>query len=75
VFAIEWEVNTIRWYVDGTHFSTKRPADTQGNPWVFDHGFFFILNLAVGGEWPGNPDSTTVFPQKMVIDYVRVCEK
>jgi beta-glucanase (GH16 family) len=75
VFAIEWEPNIIRWYVDGNHFSTKRPADTGGNPWVFDHGFFFILNLAVGGEWPGNPDNTTVFPQKMVIDYVRVCEK
>jgi beta-glucanase (GH16 family) len=75
VFAVEWETNVIRWYVDGNLFSTKGPADTNGNPWVFDHGFFIILNLAVGGEWPGNPDSTTVFPQKMVIDYVRVCQK
>jgi beta-glucanase (GH16 family) len=75
VFAIEWETNVIRWYVDDTHFSTKTPADIGGNNWVFDHGFFFILNLAVGGEWPGNPDGTTVFPQKFVIDYVRVCEK
>jgi beta-glucanase (GH16 family) len=75
VFAVEWEPNTIRWYVDDTHFSTKTPADIGGNNWVFDHGFFFILNLAVGGEWPGNPDGTTVFPQRMVIDYVRVCEQ
>src|SRR6185369_12946975 len=71
VFAIEWETNAIRWYVDGNLYSTKTPADISGKTWVYDHGFFIILNLAVGGEWPGNPDATTVFPQKMVIDYVR----
>lgn len=75
VFAVEWEANVIRWYVDDTLYSTKTPADIGGNNWVFDHGFFFLLNLAVGGEWPGNPDATTVFPQRFVIDYVRVCEK
>jgi|GEM_PF-1167648 len=75
VFAIEWETNVIRWYVDGELYSTKTPADIGGNSWVFNHGFFFILNLAVGGDWPGNPDSTTVFPQKMIIDYVRVCQR
>jgi hypothetical protein len=75
VFAIEWEVNVIRWYIDDTLYATKTPADIGGNQWVFDHGFFFLLNLAVGGEWPGNPDATTVFPQKFTIDYVRVCEK
>jgi len=75
VFAIEWETNVIRWYVDGTLYSTKTPADTKGNNWVFDHGFFIILNLAVGGDWPGAPDGTTVFPQKLVIDYIHVCQK
>ena len=75
LFAIEWEANTIRWYVDDTLYSTKTPADINGNTWVFDHGFFIILNLAVGGDWPGNPDGTTVFPQKLVIDYVHVCSK
>jgi beta-glucanase (GH16 family) len=75
VFAIEWEENAIRWYVDDTLYSTKTPADISGKTWVFDHGFFFLLNVAVGGEWPGDPDATTVFPQKMVIDYVHVCEK
>jgi beta-glucanase (GH16 family) len=74
-FAIEWEANAIRWYVDGNLYSTKTPADINGNNWVFDHGFFFILNVAVGGDWPGDPDTTTVFPQKMLIDYVHVCEK
>jgi beta-glucanase (GH16 family) len=75
VFAIEWETNAIRWYVDGTLYSTKTPADIRGNNWVFDHGFFIILNLAVGGDWPGAPDSTTIFPQKLVIDYIHVCQK
>jgi len=40
--------------------------------WVFDHPFYIILNVAVGGKWPGPPDSTTVFPQAMLVDYVRV---
>ena len=75
LFAIEWETNAIRWYVDDTLYSTKTPADIGGNTWVFDHGFFIILNLAVGGDWPGDPDGTTVFPQRMVIDYVHVCQK
>ena len=75
LFAIEWESNAIRWYVDDTLYSTKTPADISGKTWVFDHGFFIILNLAVGGEWPGNPDGTTVFPQRLLIDYVHVCQK
>ncbi len=75
IFAIEWETDAIRWYVDDNLYSTKTPADIGGNTWVFDHGFFFILNLAVGGDWPGDPDDTTVFPQRMVIDYVHVCQK
>ena len=75
VFAIEWETNAIRWYVDGTLYSTKTPADINGNNWVFDHGFFIILNLAVGGDWPGAPDGTTVFPQKLLVDYIHVCQK
>ncbi len=40
--------------------------------WVFDHPFFIVLNVAVGGDWPGSPDATTVFPQTMLVDYVRV---
>ncbi len=48
------------------------PAGTQ---WVYDHNFFIILNLAVGGGWPGYPDSTTVFPQQLLVDYVRVYQK
>ena len=76
VFAIEWEQNVVRWYVDGTLYSTKTPADIgSGNTWVYDKPFFILLNFAVGGQWPGNPDSTTVFPQTMTVDYVRVCQR
>jgi beta-glucanase (GH16 family) len=73
VFAVEWEPAAIRWYVDGTLYETRTPADLPaGTHWVFDHPFFIILNVAVGGGWPGPPDATTVFPQQMLVDYVRV---
>jgi beta-glucanase (GH16 family) len=73
VFAVEWEPNQIRWYVDGNLYQTRTPADLPpGSAWVFDHPHFILLNLAVGGYWPGDPDTTTVFPQKMYVDYVRV---
>jgi beta-glucanase (GH16 family) len=73
VFAVEWQPNVIRWYVDGNLYQTRTPSDLPaGTNWVFDHPFFMILNVAVGGGWPGNPDATTVFPQTMMVDYVRV---
>ncbi len=73
VFAVEWEAAAIRWYVDGRQYFTQTPADLPaGARWVFDHDHFLLLNLAVGGQWPGNPDPTTTFPQEMKVDYVRV---
>lgn len=73
VFAVEWEPNVVRWYVDGKLYQTRTPADLPaGAKWVFDRPFFIILNLAVGGAWPGSPDATTTFPQTMSVDYVRV---
>jgi beta-glucanase (GH16 family) len=76
VYGIEWEPQAIRWYVDGIQYGTKTPADLeQGRQWVFDHPFFLILNVAVGGQWPGLPDETTIFPQTMKVDYVRVYQK
>jgi beta-glucanase (GH16 family) len=75
VFAVEWEPGAIRGYVDDDLFQTRTPADLpKGKRWVFDHPFFLLMNLAVGGSWPGNPDATTRFPQKMYVDYVRVYE-
>jgi beta-glucanase (GH16 family) len=75
-FAVEWEPNVMRFYVDGLLYKTRTPADLPaGTSWVYDHPFFIILNVAVGGGWPGNPDATTVFPQQMLVDYVRVYSK
>jgi beta-glucanase (GH16 family) len=72
-FAIEWEPKTIRFYIDRVLYKTRTDADLPaGTAWVFDHPFFLILNVAVGGSFPGNPDGTTVFPQSMQVDYVRV---
>ena len=72
-FVVEWSASEIRWYVDGNLYQTVKPSNLPlGTQWVFDHPFFIILNFAVGGGWPGNPDGTTVFPQTMVVDYVRV---
>lgn len=74
LYAIEWEPEAIRWYVDGALYQTLTPGDLPGR-WVYDHPFFMILNVAVGGHWPGSPDQTTVFPQIMRVDYVRVFQK
>ena len=71
VYAVEWEPREIRWYRDGILYHSARPDLVKGE-WVFEHPFFVILNLAVGGYWPGNPDATTSFPQRMLVDYVRV---
>lgn len=73
IFAIDWTADAISWSVDGFKFHTVAPADLPpGATWVYDHPFFIILNLAVGGRWPGSPDETTAFPQALLIDYVRV---
>jgi beta-glucanase (GH16 family) len=72
VFAVDWDPDVIRWYVDGNLYSTFTPDKLNGRKWVFDKDFFIILNVAVGGNWPGIPDETTEFPQTMLVDYVRV---
>ena len=72
-FAAEWAPQVVRFYVDGKLFATRTPADLpSGARWVFDHPFFLVLNLAVGGNLPGSPDESTMFPQSMLVDYVRV---
>ena len=73
IYAVEWWPTEIRWSIDGTMCRSTTTADLPtGSKWVFDHPFFVLLNLAVGGAWPGDPDASTVFPQSMTIDYVRV---
>jgi beta-glucanase (GH16 family) len=76
VYAIEWQPNEIRWYVDDQQVFKVTPDQIPaGKQWVYDHPFFIILNLAVGGGWPGFPNSTTVLPQQLLVDYVRVYQK
>jgi beta-glucanase (GH16 family) len=73
VFAIEWEPGIVRFFVDQELYATFTPSRLPaGMKWVYDHPFYIILNVAVGGDWPGPPGSTTVFPQPMLVDYVRV---
>jgi beta-glucanase (GH16 family) len=73
LYAVEWEPDVIRFYVDDHLYATRTPADLPRDAkWVFDHPFFIILNVAVGGDWPGSPDVTIKFPQTMLVDYVRV---
>lgn len=70
IFAIEWDKNEIRWYMDGVRYHA---IDIRGSGLSeFHKNFFIILNVAVGGNWPGYPDGTTTFPQKLMVDYVRV---
>jgi beta-glucanase (GH16 family) len=76
LYAVEWEPDVVRFYVDADLYATFRSSDwPAGGKWVFDHPFFIILNLGVGGDWPGVPDASTKFPQTMLIDYVRVYTK
>ncbi len=72
IFGIEWGPDYINWYVDGDLYSQITPEDVPGE-WVFNRGpFHIILNMAVGGALPGAPNDETVFPQTMLVDYVRV---
>ena len=76
VYAVEWEPGAARFYLDSNLYATfAAPQWPAGGTWVFDHRFFLILNVAVGGDWPGSPDATTVFPQTMLVDYVRVYKR
>jgi len=74
VFAVEWKRDHIDWLLDGKVYASANQASLPaGAKWVFDGApFFLLLNLAVGGLWPGYPDDTTQFPQEYRIDYVRV---
>jgi beta-glucanase (GH16 family) len=72
MYSVCWEPDRIRWYADQRLYHTVAPADLGGNRWVFDHDFYLLLNVAVGGRFSQHPDQSTAFPQTMLIDYVRV---
>jgi beta-glucanase (GH16 family) len=73
VYGVEWAPQRISFLLDGAIYKTITPADLPpGAPWPFDHPFFLLLNLAVGGDWPGAPNASTQFPAHMLVDWVRV---
>jgi len=73
IYSIEWESDRIRWMLDGNTYHTVTPDDLpSGADWVFDHPFYIILNVAVGGTFVGPPDQSTSFPQTMLVDWVKV---
>lgn len=73
LFAVEWTTEKITWFLDGMAYASVTPDRLpKGAKWVYTGPQFLLLNLAVGGHWPGNPDATTTFPQRLLVDYVRV---
>jgi beta-glucanase (GH16 family) len=72
-YAIDWDATRIQFFVDDKLYETQMPGG--GGTWAFDHPFFVLLNVAVGGTWPGNPDGTSTFPQTMKVDWVRAYQK
>lgn len=72
VFSIVWEKDRIRWLLDDVPYFELTPANLNGQPYPFNQPFFFIINVAVGGNLPGSPNATTVFPASMIVDYIRV---
>ena len=72
IYSIEWSEDKIEWLMDDKKYHSLTPQTIGGNKWAFNKEFFLLLNLAVGGNWPGYPNDTTIFPQKYYIDYVHV---
>lgn len=71
IFGIEWGENYINFYVDDVLYNQITPEDVPGE-WVFNDSFYIIMNVAVGGNYVGSPNASTVFPQEMLVEYVRV---
>ena len=71
-FAVDWRPGSVAFSVDGSQYACYTRADTHGHRWVYDRPFFLLLNVAVGGDAPGVPDKSTSFPQRMIVDYLRV---
>jgi beta-glucanase (GH16 family) len=72
-YSVKWSESEIRWFLDGKLYSKISRKDIpKGSAWVFDKPHFLLVNFAVGGKWPGSPSSSTIFPQSMLVDYIRV---
>lgn len=74
-YQVEWLPDTIRWSLDGAQYHEITREDLGDYRWPFDRRFHLLLNVAVGGNWPGYPDQSTILPQRMIVDYVNVYQK
>lgn len=72
LFSLIWEADRMRYLVDNELISEVKKSDLGGNTYPFNEPFFLLINVAIGGNWPGSPDATTRLPQWMMVDYVRV---
>ena len=75
LFSMQWTLNSIHFFVDDQKFFEVNPSTVGEQAYPFNQDFFFLINLAVGGNWPGSPDETTLFPQTLEVDYIRVFQK
>ncbi len=74
-YTVEWDKDSIRWFLDGARYHKICIKDSVNSTGEFHKPFYIIMNLAIGGSWPENPDETTVFPDTVFVDYVRVYQK
>jgi beta-glucanase (GH16 family) len=74
-YAIEWDKDSIKWFLDGVKYHSVCISDSVNSTEEFHKPHYIILNLAIGGDWPSNPDETTQFPDTVFVDYVRVYQK
>jgi beta-glucanase (GH16 family) len=72
IYSVEWDQNAIKWFIDGVKYWEGNIKDSINNTGAFHKPFYIIINLAIGGDWPGNPYSNTVFPDTVFVDYVRI---
>jgi beta-glucanase (GH16 family) len=75
VFGVDWDADSLEWSFDGEIYLRATPADLAPNRWVFDHPFYLLLNLAVGGDFGGELTQETRFPATLLVDYVRIYER
>jgi beta-glucanase (GH16 family) len=72
IYAVEWDTNGIKWFVDGANYLNANIANNINSTEEFHRNFFILLNLAIGGNWPGFTIDNNAFPASMIVDYVRV---
>jgi beta-glucanase (GH16 family) len=72
IYAVDWDGEQITWLLDGQPYHRMTPAQTPESIWPFRHGFYLVVNLAVGGAWPGNDTETPALPATLLVDWIRV---